>query len=162
MVLRELFSAIASAVRERGGTSASIKATDLPARIRALPYESGISLRTLKIVTAPAKTAYSASCFTGEAFAPAGMTFQATVGDGSRSFTFPVALSLVTFEPAGRLTVGTKSVTAVFRFGNGSARAAQAVTVKQRAATWAELESACKSWARLEAAVSAWKAMEAL
>lgn len=160
MVLRELFSDIAGAIRECECSSATIKAADFPARIRTLPHESGINVRSLSILTAPAKTTYSGSVFAGEVFQPAGMTFQAAVEDGSRSFSFPVALGYVTFEPSGQLPLGTKSVSAVFSFGNGSARASQAVTVKQRAAIWSELESVCTSWTILGAKVSAWSAME--
>ncbi len=161
MGLGELFSEIAQAIREREGSTAKVRASSFPARIRALPRSSGIELKALRIVTPPAKKAYSGNCFAAEAFAPAGMTMQATVGDGGKSFVFPVTTGQVSFSPSGGLKAGTKTVKATLVFGGWSVSAAQAVTVSHRTPIWTELESACASWTRLEALAATWGAMEA-
>ena len=161
MGLVELFSEIAAAIREREGSTGKVNAASFPARIRALPRSSGIELKALRIVTQPTKKTYSGNCFAAEAFAPAGMTMQATVGDGSKSFTFPVTTGQVSFSPSGGLRAGTKTVTAKFVLGGWSVSATQAVTVSHRTPTWTELERECASWAKLEACAATWRAMEA-
>lgn len=160
MVLRELFSDIAEAIRERVGMSGEIRAADFPERIRSLSSGSKIELEGLGIMTGPEKTTYSYSIFTGEAFEPKGMELEATVGDGDRSFSFPVGPGDVAFEPDGQLPAGTKSVTALFCLGNWEVMAEQAVTVEQRPAYWSELESVCTSWEPFERLVSSWGTLE--
>lgn len=158
--LTALLSDIAQAIRDKDGTSAAIKASSFPTRIRDIPTGSYILLQSLTILTPPSKTAYSCSGVSGEAFKPAGMTFRAAVGDGKKSYIFTVPLADVSFSPSGNLPAGTKSVMSTFKLGTQSAAVAQAVTVTKHATTWAELEAACPTWAVLESKVRTWAALE--
>jgi len=124
MDLRTLLSSVAEAIRARDGTTGKIAALSFPDRIRAVPTGSDILLKSLKITKAPSKTAYAK----GNTFQPAGMTFQATVGDSSKSYAISVPLADVSFTPGGALAAGTSSVTASFRFGSQGVSAKQAIT----------------------------------
>lgn len=123
MALKDLFSSIADAIREKDGTTAEITASTFPDRIRAIPTGvGGVQLESISITTPPTKTEY----LVGDAFDPTGMVVQATFSNGQ---TMIVDNSNLTFDPSGELSVDTASVTVNFQLGLKMASASQSVTI---------------------------------
>ena len=123
MALKDLFSSIADAIREKDGTTAEITASTFPDRIRAIPTGvDGVQLESISITTPPAKTEY----FVGETFDPTGMVVQATFSNGQ---TMLVSNSNLTFDPSGELSADTTSVTVNFQLGLKMVSATQAITM---------------------------------
>lgn len=123
MALKDLFSSIADAIREKDGTTAEITASTFPDRIRAIPTGvGGVQLESISITTPPAKTEY----VVGETFDPTSMVVQATFSNGQ---TMLVSNSNLTFDPSGELSADTTAVTVNFQLGLKMVYATQAITV---------------------------------
>lgn len=115
MKLKELFSEIASAIREKDGSTEPINAISFPQRIRSLVVDkiipTDINLSSISIPKLPNKTTY----FEGEEFVIDGMVVEAKFSNGME---LVVPNQYVTYSPVGALKYGDAYVDITFRWGD--------------------------------------------
>lgn len=121
MELKPLFKDIADAIREKDGTTDEIRASDFPARIRAI-QGGGVQVERLEITTPPGQLTYHP----GETFDPTGMAVWAELDNGYGVYVNHADL---TFSPSGPLELGTDTVTVGFQWGSQAISTGQQIEV---------------------------------
>lgn len=121
MALRDLFSDIADAIREKDGTTNDITASTFPDRIRAI--KSG-AVFSISILTPPNKTTY----FVGDTFDSDGLKVIGTFEDG---LSFNIPNNYLSISPNGELSETDTNVT--ISYGGQSVQ--QPITVAEKPKT---------------------------